>query len=83
MTVSNSLRCQLIGTSADEEYARLLSSGGHLVYIGSQFETPEYGAQGNFIASSHKAYTVTLVHQLKCLDIIRRDLTDDSLEAPT
>ncbi|KAH9929376.1 uncharacterized protein B0H18DRAFT_953560 [Fomitopsis serialis] len=79
MSIGDTVRYQLNDPFAEEEYARLMPSGGHLVYVhdagrprGDAVEEP-----------GPRAYTVTLFHQLKCLDIIRRELTDDSLETPT
>lgn len=50
------------GQENDEEYAKLLPSGGHTVHI----------SPSNSVDKS-ETYTVTLFHQLKCLDIIRRE----------
>ncbi|KAK0441348.1 hypothetical protein EV421DRAFT_2019968 [Armillaria borealis] len=46
----------------DEEFAKLLPSGGHTVHI----------SPSNSVDES-ETYIVTLFHQLKCLDIIRME----------
>ncbi|KAJ7792082.1 hypothetical protein B0H13DRAFT_2394081 [Mycena leptocephala] len=48
-----------VDESADEEWDKLLPSGGHLVYVAED------------MAVSPTPYTVTLFHQFKCLSIIR------------
>ncbi|KAJ7699277.1 hypothetical protein B0H17DRAFT_1196367 [Mycena rosella] len=48
-----------LDVDADEEWSKILPPGGHLVHI----------AEDN--SKSPEPYTVTLFHQLKCLDIIR------------
>lgn len=45
---------------SDVEFAALLPSGGHLVHIDEDDQPGQ-------------AYTVTLFHQFKCLDLIRKD----------
>ncbi|PBK70019.1 hypothetical protein ARMSODRAFT_885487, partial [Armillaria solidipes] len=50
------------GQENDEEFAKLLPSSGHTVHI----------SPSNSVDES-ETYTVTLFHQLKCLDIIRRE----------
>ncbi|KAH9484724.1 hypothetical protein JR316_0001624 [Psilocybe cubensis] len=50
---------------ANEEYSRLLPSGGHLVHY------PD--SDGNM-----KEYTVTIFHQLKCLNIVREAYLNDA-----
>ncbi|KZT68639.1 hypothetical protein DAEQUDRAFT_727763 [Daedalea quercina L-15889] len=81
MTIGDTVRYQLEDGFAAEEYARLMPSGGHIVYVADGPDSSrgegEKGGQGP------RAYTVALFHQLKCLDIIRRDLTNSSLTAPT
>ena len=59
-------------TEGAEEYARLLPSGGHTIFL-------DHGQSGGLTHSA--VYTVTLFHQLKCLDIIRQQfaaITDGS-----
>ncbi|OBZ74771.1 hypothetical protein A0H81_05748 [Grifola frondosa] len=61
MHISSSTHYQYDTDEGTQEFAKLLPSGGHVVYIDSN--TP----------SSHpQVYTVTLFHQLKCLDTIRQ-----------
>jgi len=70
MSITDSVRYQL-DTSGAEDYAKLLPSGGHIVYIDdddSQTIGPE-------------PYTVTLFHQFRCLDIIRDSINQLSLES--
>ncbi|TFK50662.1 hypothetical protein OE88DRAFT_282906 [Heliocybe sulcata] len=62
MRVSNSVHYSLDSEDAGEEFSRLLPSGGHIVHL-----SPD-NAQGET-----KNYTVTLFHQLRCLDTIRQD----------
>ncbi|KAH9929360.1 uncharacterized protein B0H18DRAFT_873804, partial [Fomitopsis serialis] len=50
------------------EFAALLPHSGHLVYLD--------GPQASSSASVPQAYTVTLFHQLKCLDIVRAQYAD-------
>ncbi|KAJ7114041.1 hypothetical protein C8R44DRAFT_881591 [Mycena epipterygia] len=47
-----------LGDDADEEWSKILPASGHLVHVAHESASPE-------------PYTVTLFHQLKCLDIIR------------
>ncbi|KAK0186037.1 hypothetical protein F5146DRAFT_1143615 [Armillaria mellea] len=56
------VRYGMEGPESDEEFAKLLPSGGHTVHI----------SPSNSVDDA-EAYTVTLFHQLKCLDIIRRE----------
>ena len=81
MTIGDTVRYQLDDPFAAEEYARLMPSGGHLVYVTDEPD-PSHG-EGEKGDHGPRAYTVALFHQLKCLDIIRRDLTDSSLKAPS
>ncbi|KAH7919344.1 hypothetical protein BV22DRAFT_1040983 [Leucogyrophana mollusca] len=60
MTVYDSTHYQLDDDGA-ADYAMLMPSGGHTVHIA---DSP---------GSSPKPYTVTLFHQLKCLEIIHRE----------
>ncbi|KAJ7602492.1 hypothetical protein DFH06DRAFT_1258701 [Mycena polygramma] len=48
-----------LGEDGDEEWSKILPSGGHLVHITED------------VSGVPEAHTVTLFHQLKCLDIIR------------
>ena len=50
-----------------EEWARILPPSGHLVYLPSPSSL-----SSSFTNVTLKPYTVTLFHQLKCLDIIRK-----------
>ncbi|SJL05004.1 uncharacterized protein ARMOST_08375 [Armillaria ostoyae] len=56
------VRYGMEGHESDEEFAKLLPSGGHTVHISPSNSIDDAGT-----------YTVTLFHQLKCLDIIRRE----------
>ncbi|PPR02204.1 hypothetical protein CVT24_011420 [Panaeolus cyanescens] len=51
---------QLNDSDSDAEWGALVPSGGHVVHIDDDLGRP-------------KAYTVTLFHQLKCLNIIRQE----------
>ena len=62
MRITDTSHFQLDTEEGISEFAGLLPSGGHLVHTTS--ETGDIEVQ-----------TVTLFHQLKCLDIIRQELT--------
>ena len=62
MFVTETTHFQLETQEGMDEFKALLPSGGHLVYTRSEDNKPE-------------PHTVTLFHQLKCLDIIRQQLT--------
>jgi len=84
MSIGDTVRYQLSDAFAAEEYARLMPSGGHLVYVNDLHESPARPTRSDVEEKmGPKSYTVTLFHQLKCLDIIRHALTDDKLESPT
>ncbi|KAF5337462.1 hypothetical protein D9758_018008 [Tetrapyrgos nigripes] len=51
------------GAEADEEFAKLLPPHGHTVHLISE-------------SGAIETFTVTLFHQLKCLDIIRREYNE-------
>ncbi|KAH9834559.1 uncharacterized protein C8Q71DRAFT_147194 [Rhodofomes roseus] len=53
------------------EFAALLPSSGHLVYLDEPTGSPTTSA-------GPKAYTVTLFHQMKCLDVVRAQYADPS-----
>ncbi|KAK0473961.1 hypothetical protein IW261DRAFT_664540 [Armillaria novae-zelandiae] len=65
------VRYGMEGPESDEEYAKLLPSGGHTVHI----------SPSNSVDDA-ETYTVTLFHQLKCLDIIRREYGETYLSTP-
>lgn len=54
------------------QYSQLMPSGGHVVHI-SDLSNQK---------SSPEAYTVTLFHQLKCLDIIHHNYINDASPSP-
>ncbi|PSR83166.1 hypothetical protein PHLCEN_2v4919 [Hermanssonia centrifuga] len=62
MKVTDTVRYQLDTREGIEEFARSLPSGGHLVHI-----RPDDSED-----SDPQPYTVTLFHQLECLDVIRQ-----------
>lgn len=57
------MRYQYNTTEGAEEYVRLLPSGGHTILL-------DHDQSG--VLPHPAVYTVTLFHQLKCLDIIRQ-----------
>ncbi|KAJ4467626.1 hypothetical protein J3R30DRAFT_3307102 [Lentinula aciculospora] len=57
---ANSVHYEVDGFDSDEEFAHLLPQEGHTIHLTSSMGT----------ITTH---TVTLFHQLKCLDIIRRE----------
>lgn len=60
--VGDTVHYQLERTKeSDEEWDRLLPSGGHLVHVQSDDSV------------SPETFTVTLFHQLKCLDVLRKE----------
>ncbi|KAL0578643.1 hypothetical protein V5O48_003343 [Marasmius crinis-equi] len=63
---ATTVRYALDGPESDEEFAKLIPPTGHTIHIPS--------------SSTHSnepvTHTVTLFHQLKCLDIIRREYGD-------
>ncbi len=63
-TIRNTLRFQLITSEGIEEFRHSLPSGGHLVWVLPNVEDDHPG--------DPQPYTVTLFHQLKCLDILRQ-----------
>lgn len=65
MRVIDAVRYDIGTEDAAEEWASLLPRGGYLVHIGD----PSSSASG----IPPKNFTVTLFHQLKCLDIIRQE----------
>jgi len=62
MTIANSVRYELNTEEGAKDFALLLPSGGHVVHKVSEDDPREV-----------KTYTVTVFHQLKCLDIIRQE----------
>ncbi|KAF8155880.1 hypothetical protein B0H34DRAFT_798974 [Crassisporium funariophilum] len=64
MIVDTTAHYQLDAEDSSEEFFSLLPSGGHAVYVADESGNP-------------KKHTVTLFHQLKCLDIIRREYIRD------
>ncbi|EPQ55667.1 hypothetical protein GLOTRDRAFT_40767, partial [Gloeophyllum trabeum ATCC 11539] len=70
LRTSDTVHYPLDGPGCDDEFASLLPSGGHLVYINGDGRT--------------EPYTVTLFHQLRCLDIYRREyIADPPPEKPS
>ncbi|KAJ3557198.1 hypothetical protein NM688_g1600 [Phlebia brevispora] len=65
MRIANTARFQLYTEEGMADLVHSLPSGGHLVYV-----RPE----GNSGADP-EAYTVTLFHQLRCLDVVRQGYT--------
>lgn len=63
--IADTVRFDLRSEEGMADFANSLPSGGHLVYI-----RPE----GNATAEP-EPYTVTLFHQLRCLDVIRQGYT--------
>ncbi|KAJ8091782.1 hypothetical protein PM082_021017 [Marasmius tenuissimus] len=63
---ATTVRYALEGPESDEEFAKLLPSTGHTVHMPSSSSR-----QGEPVT-----HTVTLFHQLKCIDIIRREYSD-------
>ncbi|KAF5378252.1 hypothetical protein D9757_009145 [Collybiopsis confluens] len=61
MRVIDAVRYNIRDNEAADEWANLLPPRGHIVYVDDTFTT------------NPKAFTVTLFHQLKCLDIIRQE----------
>ncbi|KAJ6609698.1 hypothetical protein B0H10DRAFT_712305 [Mycena sp. CBHHK59/15] len=61
MRITSSVRYQFNTGEGDQEYEKLLPSRGHVVHISED------------VTGMVKPYTVTLFHQLKCLDIIRTE----------
>ena len=59
------MRFQLYTEEGIQDFANSLPSGGHLVWI-----RPEANA-----TADPEPYTVTLFHQLRCLDIVRQGYT--------
>ncbi|KAF8921794.1 hypothetical protein CPB85DRAFT_1200432, partial [Mucidula mucida] len=57
------------GPDSDEEFAKLIPSTGHLVHLQTDRDKPE-------------PYTVTLFHQLQCLDVLRRQYSGDHPSTP-
>jgi len=76
LTVFNTVRYSLDTESGGEEFSQLLPTGGHVVYIADRRVGKDHDDED--FASGVKAYTVTLFHQLKCLDIIRQQLFNDA-----
>ncbi|KAJ6547830.1 hypothetical protein DFH09DRAFT_1039874 [Mycena vulgaris] len=64
MRITSSSHYQLDTEEGAEEYRKLLPSGGHVVHV---WEATTGVA---------KPYTVTLFHQMKCLDILREEYND-------
>ncbi|KZT21746.1 hypothetical protein NEOLEDRAFT_1138941 [Neolentinus lepideus HHB14362 ss-1] len=62
MRISNTVHYSLDTAEAAEEFSKLLPSGGHLIHL-----DPD---KANREPENH---TVTLFHQLRCLDIIRQE----------
>ncbi|KAK0493285.1 hypothetical protein EDD18DRAFT_1179284 [Armillaria luteobubalina] len=65
------VRYGMEGSESDEEFAKLLPSGGHIVHISPSNSVDDV-----------EAYTVTLFHQLKCLDIIRKEYGETHPSTP-
>lgn len=61
MTITNSARFELDGEDSALEWAALIPRGGHTVHVMQPGD------------NQPTTYTVTLFHQLKCLDFIRQD----------
>lgn len=57
MHVDNSAHYVVDSDEGAEEFANLLPSGGHVVHVGEEPST----------------YTVSMFHQLRCLDILRKE----------
>ncbi|KAK7036793.1 hypothetical protein VNI00_011459 [Paramarasmius palmivorus] len=66
---ATTVRYGMEGPEADEEFAKLLPSTGHTVHIASP-------------SGEARKHTVTLFHQMKCLDIIRREYGDTYPSTP-
>ncbi|ESK95476.1 hypothetical protein Moror_12746 [Moniliophthora roreri MCA 2997] len=66
---ATTVRYGLEGPESDEEFEKLLPAGGHTVHITSP-------------SGRVDKHTVTLFHQLKCLDIIRREYGDSYPSTP-
>ncbi|EED80180.1 predicted protein, partial [Postia placenta Mad-698-R] len=73
MGVTDSVHYQLSTEVGADEFAKLLPPGGHVVYIGSIIVDED--GQHEVVS---RPYTVTLFHQLKCLDVIRHELVNVS-----
>lgn len=63
--IADTVRFQLYTEEGMSDFAHALPSGGHLVYI---------RPNGNATADP-EPYTVTLFHQLRCLDVVRQAYT--------
>ncbi|EPQ55545.1 hypothetical protein GLOTRDRAFT_41489, partial [Gloeophyllum trabeum ATCC 11539] len=74
MRISNTVHYSLNVSEGAQEFSRLLPPSGHLIHL------DDANAHG-----TTKNYTVTLFHQLRCLDIIRREYvrTSDISRTPS
>lgn len=63
--IADTVRFQLYTEEGIQDFAHSLPSGGHLVWI-----RPEEDA-----TADPEPYTVTLFHQLRCLDVVRQAYT--------
>ncbi|KZV68537.1 hypothetical protein PENSPDRAFT_512993 [Peniophora sp. CONT] len=62
MTITNSARYKMEGEESVREWAGLVPRGGHTVQV---------ALPGDPVPTT---YTVTLFHQMKCLDLLREDM---------
>lgn len=65
MLIGSTAHYRINNSDTEDEYRSLLPSGGYLVHLPNK--------NGNL-----EEYTVTLFHQLKCLDIIRQEYLNDA-----
>ncbi|EJC99619.1 uncharacterized protein FOMMEDRAFT_93219, partial [Fomitiporia mediterranea MF3/22] len=71
MHIATSIRYELNTTEGAEEWKRLVPSQGHVVFVNADSR------------SWPKPYTVTLFHQMKCLDILREAYLSPPVERPS
>jgi hypothetical protein len=66
MMVENSVRYQPHAREAADEFANLFPSGGHLVHMGED----------------QRPFTVSMFHQLRCLEVVRKEYADRTGPSP-
>ena len=70
MHVDNSAHYKLDTAEGAEEFFKLMPRGGHLVHIADENEIPS-------------TYTVSMFHQLRCLDVLRQEYIIEPPQPPS
>jgi len=79
--IDNTIRYQLNGLESEEEFARLVPSGGPIIKLPSPSLSTDPSTSRNEGEKNLETHTVALFHQLSCIGTIRADYASNRASA--